>query len=50
MVFPLSILADERDEAVEKAVELLKERGLEKIERLELVIEVYCRTQKGAFF
>lgn len=38
--FPLSVCADRMDDAVEEAVELLKDRGLGKIKRLELIIEV----------
>jgi len=39
-VIPHSVFADARDDAVEEAVELLKERGLKDLRRLELVIEV----------
>ena len=38
--FPLSVCAEAMDAAVEEAVELLKERGLGEIKRLELIIEV----------
>jgi formylglycine-generating enzyme len=38
--FPFAVYADKIDNVVEKAVELLKNRGLGKIERLELIIEV----------
>jgi len=38
--FPLSIYADKIDTVVEEAVELLKDRGLGKVERLEILIEV----------
>lgn len=38
--FPLSAYADRMDDTVEEAVELLKDRGLGKIKRLELIIEI----------